>query len=156
MSSWLTSTAVAVAVLAKVAAGEAGVQIDTRDMGAIWQTATYQAERRDTTPVAWLRVHSGNHLAPPHGRPWVPRLSPAARAPRGWPRALPWVEKWRVRTRHLWTRARAVIEGRLEPPCRRDPMTWGSDADWARYQRLHPHAFEVRCGPTRNHFVRAW
>lgn len=138
--------------LARICAGEAGIQTETADCAAIHAVLTSRSERMGVGYRTAARWYAGRHLDRSRSdrRRWVAWLRPDTARPMGWPSRLSW-SAHRGRWRDLLTLARQIVAGTHKADCA--PHHWGDrhgDLERARkagWDRLD-------CGQTRNLFWR--
>lgn len=138
--------------LARVCAGEAGLQTETSDCGAIHHVLTDRARRMGVGYRTAARWYASRHFDRGRSdrRRWVAWLHADGRRPEGWPEHLSWSahrEQWM----DLQLLARQYVTGDLEPPC--TPHLWGDR--YGDRERAERHGWEpVICGRAHNLFWR--
>ena len=143
--------------LARICAGEANLQLETNDCGAIYQVLTRRAEKRGRTFMQTARAYSTKHFDRERTdkRRWVAHLNLGGWKPDGWPQRLPWA-KHAPRWDEILDYAGGLLRGTYPAPCAFAPDDWGNDGDLKRYRKYYPDFERVDCGYTLNHFVRRY
>lgn len=138
--------------LARVSAGEAGLQTSSPDMGAIHYVLQDRARRMGVSYRVAARRYATRHFdrGRTDRRRWVAWLRRDGRRPEGWPRHLSW-ETHRDTWRDMLALAGQYVAGDLEPACR--AHLWG-DRHGDRRRALRLGLERVECGGARNLFWR--
>jgi len=139
--------------LARIAAGEAGLQTQTSDMAGVHAVLLDRAKRQGWSYRTAARMYASKHFdrGRTDRRRWVAWLRRDLRRPEGWPRHLSW-SAHRQTWGDMLVLAGQYVRGELEP-CQ-GAQHWGSRADLPRFFAAHPRAEVVDCGDTLNHFLR--
>ncbi|MFW6023950.1 MAG: hypothetical protein ACOC9O_04310 [Myxococcota bacterium] len=141
--------------LARITAGEVGVDRVTDDAPAIYAVLARRAARRGVSWRVMARWYSGGHMdrSRTDGRRWVAHLRPDGWEPRGWPLGA----SWRLR-RGVWLDlvdvCARVLLGEVRAPCR--PDHYGStDPRLPDVHRARRAGWErVDCGDTLDGYWR--